>query len=308
MAKWRNRLLLIKPEVTYGTAPSMTGTDALLVPEIDIVPLEVELKDRELITGYYGNTEKVLSMRMSKATISVEYANSGTRATPPKWGPLLRACGWAETITAATSVEYNLISGDEESAAMVFYADGVKHILRGSKGTPSLSMEAGEIPKWSFEFTALYTTTTAEANPTATYTGQGKPFAFNSENTTPVSIHGFAACLESFSLDMANDVVFWQLAGCSERVEITDRKPTGAVKIEAPTLAAKNYFSALSSQTLGEFSFTHGSGSGGQLELTMPSCNLGGVGYSESNGIIMLDIPFMPNPVTGNDEVSLLLT
>ena len=227
MAKWRTRLLLITPEVTYGTAPSMTGTDALVVPEIDIVPLEVELKDRELITGYYGNTEKVLSMRMSKATISVEYANSGTRATPPKWGPLLRACGWAETITAATSVEYNLVSGNEESVAMAFYADGVKHILRGSRGTPSLNMEAGEIPKWSFEFTALYTTTTAEANPTATYTGQGKPFAFNSENTTPVSIHGFAACLESFSLDMANDVVFRQLAGCTQRVEITDRKPTG---------------------------------------------------------------------------------
>ena len=45
-------------------SPSMTGADTIVVPEIDIVPLEVELKDRELITGYYSNTEKVLSMRM----------------------------------------------------------------------------------------------------------------------------------------------------------------------------------------------------------------------------------------------------
>ena len=79
----------------------MTGPIAIVVPEIDIVPLEVELKDRELITGYYGNTEKVLSMRMSKVTISVEYANSGTRAISPKWGPLSPRCRMGRTITAA---------------------------------------------------------------------------------------------------------------------------------------------------------------------------------------------------------------
>jgi hypothetical protein len=307
--KWRNRLLLAKIEAVYGTAPTLAGTDAILISEIDVTPLEVDLKDRELITGVFGNTEKVIGSRMSKATFSVELAGSGTAGTVPKWDPIMRACGFDETVDVGTSVVYDPISTAHESCTLRFYADGIEHTLRGCRGTFSLDLSSGEIPKFQFEFTGLYTAAVAEANPAATFTAQAKPLAINSANTTPVSVHGYAACLESLSLDLANEVIFRQLAGCTENVQITDRKPTGEVSIECPTLAQKDYFSALSTQALGVLEVTHGTTAGNIIKIEMPSINLGGISYADSDGVLMLNMPYMPNPTgAGNNEIKFTLT
>jgi hypothetical protein len=309
MAKWRNRLLLAVIEATYGTIPTIAGTDAILISEIDVTPLEVDLKDRELITGVYGNTEKVISGRMAKASFAVELAGSGTAGTVPKWDPLMRACGFDETVAAATSVTYLPVSTAQESVCLRFFADGTQHTLQGARGTWALEMAAGEIPKLRFEFTALYTAATAVSNPAATFTNQAKPVAVNSDNTTAVSVHGFAACLESLSLDLANDVVFRQLAGCTQNVQITDRKPSGEFTVEAPALGSKDYFAGLSAQTLAAISLQHGQTAGNICTLSLPSCNLGSISYADSNGVLMISGAFMPNPTgAGNNEISLVLT
>lgn len=312
MAFWKNRLLLAGIETVYGTAPSLAGTDAMLISEIDVTPLEVDLKDRGLIRGAFGNTEKVISGRMSKATFSVEVAGSGTVATAPKWGASMRACGFSQTIVPISpgpgSVTYALVSSAQESISYQFFADGTAHILRGCRGTVSMEQTAGEISKFNFEMTGLYTQETATTNPAATFTAQAKPVAMNSDNTTPVSVHGFAACLQSLSLDLANVVTYRQLAGCTQKVQITDRLPTGSLSIEAPALGSKNYFAALSSQTLGALSFQHGQTTGNIVTVSMPAINIGGVAYEDSDGILMLSMEYMPNPVNGNDEIVITLT
>jgi hypothetical protein len=90
---------------------------------------------------------------------------------------------------------------------------------------------------------------------------------------------------------------------------ITDRKPEGEVTIEAPTIAAKNYFSAASTQTSDEFSWVHGTTAGNIVTFTAPTCNLGSPEYEDSDGIIMLKLPFMPQPTAaGNDEFTIALT
>jgi hypothetical protein len=318
MAKWRNRLLLGVIENEYGTAPAMTGADAIQVSEIDVTPLEVELRDRELVTGVFGNTEKVVGMQMSRASFAVEVAGSGEAGTPPKWGIYHRACGFDQDITVPVppdpgpevlgSVAYAPVSTGHESAACVFFADGIRHVLRGMRGTWRLAMEAGEIPKWSYEFTCLHTEEVAEANPLANFAAQAKPVAFNSGNSFPVSVHGFAACLENLSLDLNNEVIFRQLAGCSEQVLINDRKPAGSLQIDRPTLAQKNYFAALRDQTLDVISVQHGQTAGSSVTINMPSCNLGAVAYADSSGSMMLGMDYMPNPTgAGNNEISIIV-
>jgi hypothetical protein len=313
MTKWRNRLLLAEIEATYGTAPAMTGTDAILVSEIEVTPIELDLQDRELITGYLGNTEKVIGAQMSKVTFSVEWAASGTAGTAPKWGRFLRACGFAETIVASTSVTYLPVSTAMESVAMRFYsgvgAGATEHLIRGARGTAELDFSAGEIPRVEFEFTGLYTAAAGATAPVATFSAQAKPLAFNSRNTNPVSVHGFAAVLEEFSLELENEVVFRQNAGGSENVQITDREPNGDLKIEAPLIGAKDFFAAVAAQTLGAVSFVHGTTAGNIITLSMPSVSFDGVEYSESDGITMLEIPYVANPTSaGNDEISIVFT
>ena len=309
MALTRKRLLLAKIESTYGTDPTPVGTDAVLVSNLEIQPLQLELKDRELILGYLGNTEKVVGERLVGISFDVEIAGSGTAGTAPKWSALMQACGFGETIVAVTSVTYAPVSTGFKGVTLYYFADGVRHKVTGCRGTWSMSLEAGEIPKLSFEYTGIYNAPTDETQPSPTYTIQANPVVVNSTNTTPLKVHGYAACLESFSLSLANETPFRQLAGCTQQVMITDRKPEGEVTIEAPTIAAKNFFTAASGQTLDEFSWTHGTTAGNIVTFSAATCNLGSPEYEDSDGIIMLKLPFMPVPTSaGNNEFTIALT
>lgn len=309
MALTRKRLLLAKIEGTYGSDPTPAGTDAVLVSNLEVQPLQLELKDRELILGYLGNTEKVVGQRLVGVSFDVEIAGSGAAGTAPKWSALMQSCGFSETIVATTSVTYAPISSTFKGVTLYYFADGVRHKVTGCRGTWSMELEAGEIPKISFEYTGLYNAPTDESQPALTYSDQADPIVVNSANTTPLQVHGYAACLESFSLSLANETPFRQLAGCTQQIMITDRKPEGEVTIEAPTIAGKDFFTAASGQTLAQFSWTHGTTAGNIVTFTAPTCNLGSPEYEDSDGIIMLKLPFMPIPTSaGNNEFTIALT
>lgn len=309
MALTRKRLLLAKIEGTYGTDPVPVGTDAILVSKLDIQPLQLELKDRELILAYLGNTEKVVGQRLVGISFDVEIAGSGAAGTAPQWSALMQSCGFNETIVAATSVTYAPISSAFKGVTLYYFADGVRHKVTGCRGTWSMALEVGEIPKISFEYTGIFNAPTDETPPALTFSNQADPVVVNSANTTPLQVHGFAACLSAFSLDLSNETPFRQLAGCTQQIMITDRAPEGEVTIEAPTIAGKNFFSAASGQTLDQFSWTHGTTAGNIVTFTAPTCNLGAPEYEDSDGIIMLKLPFMPVPTAaGDDEFTLALT
>lgn len=308
MALTRNRVLLAKLESSYGASSSPSGTDALKISELEVSPLEVELIDRELITPYFGNTQKVVSQRMVSVSFTCELAGSGEAGVAPRWGPVLRACGFAEAIVPDTSVTYSPVSAGFESISMDFRADGVRHLITGARGTVSFNLETGSIPTMEFELMGLFNDPTDAVLPTAAFSNQADPLVVNSENTLATSIHGYSACLQSLSLDVSNNVVYRQLAGCARQVMLTDRKPEGQVAVEAPSLASKNYFAAVSSQTLGAVSFAHGTTAGNIVAFNAPSCNLGSPSYGDSDGVMLLELPFMPNPIAGNDEFEIELT
>jgi hypothetical protein len=309
----RKRLLLAAAESTYGTAPTFAGTDALLVSNLDVSPLEVELLDRELIQTYFGNSEKVVSQRMGSVSFDVEIAGSGTAGTAPRWGRCLRACGFGEAIVASTSVTYAPASANIIGLSLDFNADGNRHLFTGSRGTATLNLAVGEIPKISFEFMGIYNTAAKGTPLTPSFANQAAPVAVNSQSTTGVTAFGFSGCMESFSLDLANENIFRQLAGCTQRVLITDRAPSGELVIEAPLIGSgageKDFFALVSAQTLGAIGWQHGQTAGNIVTFNAPTCNLGSPSLPDSDGVQMLGLPFMPVPSSaGNDEFSLVLT
>ena len=310
MALTRKRLLLAKIEGanTYGTDATPAATDALMVSALNVQPLQLELKDRELILGYLGNTRMAVSQQLVSVSFDVEIAGSGVAGTAPRWSALMQACGFAESIVANTSVTYSLVSSGYRAVTLYYFADGVRQRITGCRGTWSMSMETGEIGKISFSFTGIYNPPTDEAQPTPTFGNQADPVVMNSANTAILQVHGYAACMSAFSLDLANVTPFDQLAGSTQEIMITDRKPAGEVTIKAPTIAQKNYFSAASSQTAGQFSWTHGTVAGNIMTFTAPTSTLGSPEYDDRDGTIMLKLPFMPQPTAaGNDEFTITL-
>ncbi len=309
----RKRLLLAAAEATYGVAPTFAAGDALLVSNLDIQPLDVNLLDRELVLPFFGNREKVVGQRMGSVTFDVEIAGSGTAGTAPRWGRCLRACGFGETLVNATSCTYAPASAAIIGLSLDFNADGNRHLLTGCRGTATLNLAVGEIPRISFEFMGIYNAVAKGTPLTPTFADQASPVVVNSQNTTSVSAFSFSGCMESFSLALNNETPFRQLAGCSQNIPITDRAPSGELVIEAPLAGngagEKDFFALVSAQTLGAIGWQHGQTAGNIVTFNAPTCNLDSPTYGDSDGVMMLNLPFMPVPTNaGNDEFSLVLT
>lgn len=310
MPKYKpNRLILAGSENTYGTAATLTGADAVLCSKLEVEPLQLELVDRELVRGMFGNSPQIVARRAVRVRFDVELAGSGTAGTAPRWGSLLKACGRSETVVATTSVTYARVSSAFSSATLDFYNDGTRHLITGARGTATIGLTTDQIPTISFDMMGIFNAPTDTANPTPTYTLQVNPLAVNADNTPTVSVHSYSACMQEFSLEDGNEIVFRQLAGCSKEVMLPQRAPSGSVTIELPTLAAKNFFTIASNQTTGAITWTHGTVPGNIVTWNAPICDIGSPTFVDGDGVIHIQLPLRPLPTgNGNNEDTLVLT
>jgi hypothetical protein len=99
--KFRNRLLLAKIEGTPGVdaAPSPV-TDAVLVESLR-TSNQLQVERTEGHTGTLDRDPSITGGLLQQVSFTVKAKGSGTPEAPPEWGKLLKACGWAEVITAA---------------------------------------------------------------------------------------------------------------------------------------------------------------------------------------------------------------
>ena len=126
----RKRLILCKSEASYGVDITPAGTDALLVRSLDVTPIEADVVSRDLIRNYLGNSDQLLAQTRVSISFQVEMAGSGTAATAPRFGSLLKACGMAETITAA-AVTGSAVAGGANTITLAAGASAVDDFYNG---------------------------------------------------------------------------------------------------------------------------------------------------------------------------------
>lgn len=97
----RRRILLAKIESTYNTDSSPLAANAMLIRNLDMTPLDAEIVSRDLVRPYFGNYDQIIAAQKVVLTFEVELQGSGTAGVAPSYGPLMRACGMSETVTAA---------------------------------------------------------------------------------------------------------------------------------------------------------------------------------------------------------------
>lgn len=305
----RKRLILAKTETTYGTDSTPAGTDAVLVRSLEVTPLEADVVSRDLIRPYLGNSDQLLANSRVRCTFDVELAGSGTAGTAPRYDALLKACGMSATIVASTSVTYAPVSSSFSSCTIVYNVDGVQHKLTGARGTVTMNCELGQIPTLQFEMTGIYNAPTDTAQPAVTYSNQATPLIFKEGNTSAFQFFSYSGCLNSVSFNLANEIVYRELIGCTKEVLITNRAPAGEVSIEAPTIATKDYFSLALGSTTGNLTFLHGTTAGNRVTFTASQVDLTQPSYTDQDGITMLQLPYVALPTTaGNNEFSLAFT
>lgn len=306
----RRQLILAKEETTYGTDPTPTeGSNAILVRSISATPLESDTVSRELIRPYLGQSEQLLGQTRVSIEFEVELAGSGTAGTAPAYGPLLKACGLSETVSASTSVTYAPVSSSFDSVTIYFNNSGVLHKATGCRGTFSLNAEVGAIPTIAFTFTGIYAAPTDSAISGPTYANQADPLLFKNGNTTNFEIFSYAGCLQSLSFEMANEVVYRELVGCDKEVLIVNRAPSGEAVIEAVAVGTHNFFNDATGSSTGNLTFEHGGTAGNIVTFTASQIDLSGPTYSDQDGVQMLTLPYIATPTnSGNDELSLVFT
>jgi hypothetical protein len=302
----RNALLLAKIQSAIGSDPSPTASaNAMLVSNIEHNPVEAQFEERNNIKPYMGNSGQVQISCYGTVSFDVELQSSGEAGTPPKFGPLLRACAMGETITEDTDVAYAPVSSSHEAVTIYYYLDGILFKMIDAKGTFTLNLSAGTIPKFRFSFTGLYVEPTDTDLPNdADYSDFKDPLGVNKVNTPTFKLHGTAFKAESLSLDLANNVVYRNLIG-SESVVITDRKPAGSVSIETESKATKDWYSIIRQGTLGAIEVVHGTAAGYIVEIDAPKVQAISPSFNDSDGISMMNLNLSLQPDEGNDELVL---
>jgi len=294
----------------YGFDELPVGTDAMLVNRFSITPQKSNVVSRKLVRPYFGASWQFVTNTRVQCKFTVELAGSGTAGIAPQYGRALRACGLRETVVANTSVTYAPVSEFFDSATIYCNLDGVLHKMTGCRGTFTLNLSAGRVPTIEFTFTGIYNAPEDSAFPAVNYSNQAKPLIANSDNTDTFEFLSYSACLESVSMDLGNELLYRELVGCDNRVLITDRRATGTVVIDATRPDDKDYFSAvLESSVLGNLTFRHGDTAGNIVSFASTGISAGAVSYSEQDGIVKLQVPYVATPSTaGNDEFSLVYT
>lgn len=308
---WKNKILLAKNEVTYGTDPVPTGAaNAILAVDVALSPMEGEDVGRNLDLPYFGHQGTIAAAIHQKLSFKVELAPSGTAGTAPAWGPLLRACGMAQVITPGVSVAYNPITDSPESVTIYLWVGGTLFKLTGARGTCVLRVNAQGIPYLEFEFTGLYVAAAETARATPTLTAFQKPQIGSRANTPTFTVNAVPLILRQFALDIGNAVEGRFLIGTNaENIIITDRQSSIEALVEAVPLTTLNPFTLAQNSTNMAVQLVHGTGAGRVSTLAIPVAQLQRpAGIENSQNIAEWPLRFNATPSAGNDEFTLTLT
>ncbi|WP_457587288.1 phage tail tube protein [Ensifer canadensis] len=299
---FRNLAILAKNEVTYGVDAVPTGAaNAMQMVNARLEPLVGEDLNRELMLPHMGHQGVILVGNFARLTGEVEITGAGAAGTAPPYGPLLRGCAMQEVVTAGVDVQYTPISKLQEAASIYFNADGVRHILLGSRGTFTLNLTPRQIPRFSFTMTGLLGTITDTALPAVTLAAWQKPVPVSKANTT-FSLHGHAGACEGITMDIGNQIEPRFLIG-AESIEHVDRQMTGSAIMEAVSLATKNWFQIAQDHTKGILAASHGTVAGNIVDFDGPAVQVGRPTLGETQRILNNTLPLFYTPTAaGNDE------
>jgi hypothetical protein len=239
----KNQQLFARQETTYGVYLAPAGADALQVFNLKYNPHEdLRAIEREIIRSSLNSEATLYGGALGGVEFDMELKGSGTAGTAPRFGRLLRACGFQETVVPATSVTYRPQSSlaAHEGVSMSFAYGGVLRTLRGCRGTVSLTVPTGMPGKLSFKMKGHINTDADAAPPAATYETT-RPPAFLSATFT---VGAYSCPIAELSIDPSNNVVPGQDPNTSSGygdVRITNRKTKGKINPEAKLIATKDW-------------------------------------------------------------------
>jgi hypothetical protein len=308
--------ILFKVETTTNTDAAPTGSaDAVLMSGDWTLDIDHRTAQRDIQRGYFAGPDQIIWARYGKASFSVEMAGSGTAGTAAQWGDLVICSGFAETVTAATVVDYTPVSTGFKSGTCWGYKDGLLYKFVGMFGNLKGSIKIGEIPTYSFEFNGLIIAAPVNAsNITPNLALWKRPQAASPVTTAKAKFGGSYAAgalsagtdidFREFSWDMGNDVQLVALA-TAESWGIYGRNPTGKIVVDMTGAQEATYLANAFAGTTSSLGILHGSVAGNKCGFFAPAATISNMGTEKQGSVMLVSMDFAFQPVSGNDEVRL---
>lgn len=310
-----NSVILFKTETTAGTDAAPTNTAdavAIRVSGLD-VKISQQFADRDVMTQGFAGTDKLPYARRGNIKFSVELQASGTLGTAPQWGDLLLCCGFAETVTATTRVDYLPASASLKTGTIWAYVNDRLEKFNYCSGDVSINLEVGKVPSLDFEFTGLVASVATSATVAPTLTAWIRSEAVGAAFTTPLSLGavtysagaitgGTQYPFRSLNLKMGNDVQDLSLVQ-TETVQIYGREPTAEMVADFTNTMHSQLKADMNAGTTRAFGLVHGSTAGKKVGIYAPVGVITSVEDQVDGKVMLTKVGCNLRPNTGNDEL-----
>lgn len=316
----RDTIVYGKIETTYGTDSVPTGAaNAMAVSNVNITPLNAQFVSRDLLRNYFGISEQLISSYNKLVTFDIEAVGSGTAGTAPAWGPMLRACGFAETLVASERVEYKPITNGQESVSMYVYDSGVLHKFLGARGAPVITLGLGGVPKITYAMVALDGGDTAATPSGVSFTGFKIPEVVQDALTgdlilggtyqgtpgVPGITGGTLYPSKGIEVDMGIQAEFINLLS-SQTVEITDRQAKAKIVVDATAAQEIAFYAAIKATTLQSVGLIHGTVTGRRTGVFASNAQINMPSKQDMSGKRLIGLDLNLIPTVGNDEITIV--
>ena len=304
--KETTQLVLIKPEVTYGTDATPDGSNAIMVSNINVKP-EFDKADRNNITGFMGAQGAVTVGQKVSVDFEVELVGSGTAGTAPVFAPVLLASGLAETVTAATSVEYTPIDNSFDSVTLYWRVGAVQHAVVGLRGNVALTLSTAGIPMLKFTGMGIYTDpiSNAAAVTGVDFSTAQTPVGVYKDSVTQFTLFGSSLEMKSLDMDMGNDVQYSNLVN-SESVDIVGRNGNISSGFRITEDQYVDFMNKGKTDATGSMAYALGATAGKILEIEVPNLQIKtSPSVSWDQGMAHLSVEADIVPTTANSDFTI---
>ncbi len=289
--------------VGFGSVPS--AADVVTTTGVVFVNAKVksgEYKDNG--NGMMGATKTFIDPNWvnSEFDIPVQMKKASALGTAPSISKLLKICGLAETITAATKVEYKPGGSDEGTGQIKVYTDGYVRALTGVYGNIKISGKVGEPLSATASVKGFMASAqaTAEVNPTVTLDENMAPLV---TKVTVLTVGGTQLNADSFDFDMGNEIKELYAMDLS-KYYLVDFDPTITITAVKEKGTDEQAWIDYASGTVRAIVIQVGA-LGSMIELSIPNAMLKDVSENDDSGNVKISRTFRAQASAGNDNYTI---
>lgn len=318
------QLLLAKQEVTYGLDPVAAAADTIWAENVRYEPTGQRVTPDPAKPGVGAVADHTYG-EYAMVSFEVPLVGSGTAGVAPKWGKLILASGWGETIVPDTSVTYGLLADpltDSESLTLV-WRDGNRrtHKVTGFRANASLRLSAGQRPMIAFTGKGIHSDVTEAIAPLAhadaNFAGwlDSKPVANGATTFSFAGVDDLG--IREFTVDQNDTVNFIDVPGQELVRHLGRREFTGQFKITCPLPSVLNLETKWRTGAVEAWSMVHDTAPGrivtvnGRSQLIDPRYareNAGQGGGQGGDDVASASHRCVPSSLVADDELALVLT